>query len=257
MLNKGTVWTPFMNSDSELMRDSVSLLVEQRIRVLIADDDEVCREILQDAIQKEGVEVVLASDGVEALEKLSEDPSDILISDLNMPRMDGLTLLKHARQQHPQILTIIITGYGSLQSAIEAIRLGAYDYIQKPFRIEEITVATRNAIDKVRILREKTFLLKELENLHQKLELVEAVKNIRAKDEESFPSEEDLKESSLRLYSGVGLPLRFLEVPDESPSRVLTALDNLKELRRDGTITENEFQRLKKFIIEKIESGKS
>ncbi|NLI82491.1 MAG: response regulator [Deltaproteobacteria bacterium] len=237
------------------MKDSDNPVLEQRIKVLIADDDEVCREILEDAIRKEGAEVVLASDGVEALDRLSQEPADILVSDLNMPRMDGLTLLKHARQQHPQILTIIITGYGSLQSAIEAIRLGAYDYIQKPFRIEEITVATRNAIDKVRILREKTFLLKELENLHQKLELLEAARNIRSQEEKGLQAANS-KESSLCLFSGIGLPLRFLEVPDEDPSRVLNALENLKELRRDGTISEHEFLRIKKFIIEKIESSK-
>ena len=237
------------------MADPVKNGVEETIRVLIVDDDEVCREILQDAIQKEGVEVVLASDGIEALERLSEDPSDILISDLNMPRMDGLTLLKNARQKHPHILTIIITGYGSLQSAIEAIRLGAYDYIQKPFKIEEITVATRNAIDKVRSVKEKALLLKELEALHHKLELLEAVRNLGPKEDKGLLSESG-SDASLCLFSGSGLPLRFLEVPDESPSRVLATLESLKELRRDGTIDEFEFQRLKKFIIEKIESGK-
>ena len=238
------------------MKESLNNGVEQTIRVLIADDDEVCREILQDAIQKEGVEVILASDGVEALEKLSEDPSDILISDLNMPRMDGLSLLKHARQKHPHILTIIITGYGSLQSAIDAIRLGAYDYIQKPFKIEEIMVATRNAIDKIRILREKTALLGELEAMHRKLELLEAVKSLRSTEEKCF-SPEKSTDNTVCLIPGIGLPLRFLEVPDQSPSRILTALESLKELRRDGTINELEFQRLKRLIIDKMESGKS
>jgi response regulator RpfG family c-di-GMP phosphodiesterase len=166
-----------------------------------------------------------------------------------------LTLLKNARQKHPHILTIIITGYGSLQSAIEAIRLGAYDYIQKPFKIEEITVATRNAIDKVRSVKEKALLLKELEALHHKLELLEAVRNLGPKEDKGLLSESG-SDASLCLFSGSGLPLRFLEVPDESPSRVLATLESLKELRRDGTIDEFEFQRLKKFIIEKIESGK-
>lgn len=245
-----------MNDLDDLrMTNPVKNGLEETIRVLIADDDEVCREILQDAIQREGVEVILATDGIEALERLSEAPSDILISDLNMPRMDGLTLLKKARQQHPNILTIIITGYGSLQSAIEAIRLGAYDYIQKPFKIEEITVATRNAVDKVRSVKEKVLLLKELETLHHKLELLEAVRNLGPKEDKGLLSEKGL-DASLRLFSGSGLPLRFLEVPDETPTRIIAALESLKELRRDGTINDPEFQRLKKLIIEKIESGK-
>lgn len=245
-----------MNDLDELtMTDPVNHGVEETIRVLIADDDEVCREILQDAIQKEGVEVCLASDGIEALEKLSEDPADILISDLNMPRMDGLTLLKRARLQHPNILTIIITGYGSLQSAIEAIRLGAYDYIQKPFKIEEITVATRNAIDKVKSVKEKALLLKRLEVLHHKLESLEALRNLGPKEERGLPSEKGT-DASFCLFSSSGMPLRFLEVPDEGPSRVLATLERLKELRRDGTIDDREFQRLKKSIMDKLESGK-
>lgn len=236
------------------MTNPVKNGLEETIRVLVADDDEVCREILQDAIRKEGVEVILATDGIDALERLSEAPSDILISDLNMPRMDGLTLLKKARRQHPNILTIIITGYGSLQSAIEAIRLGAYDYIQKPFKIEEITVATRNAVDKVKSVKEKAVLLKELEKLHHKLELLEAVRNLGPKeDKDLLPARGS--DASLRLFSGSGLPLRFLEVPDESPTKILAALESLKELRRDGTIDDSEFRRLKKLIIEKIESG--
>jgi DNA-binding response OmpR family regulator len=242
--------------DKQNMTDSADRVLEQSIRVLIADDDEVCREILQDAIEKEGVEVLLASDGIEALEQLSAAPSDIIISDLNMPRMDGLSLLKHARQKYPQILTIIITGYGSLQSAIEAIRLGAYDYIQKPFKMEEITVATRNAIDKVRIMREKALLIKELETLHQRLEMIESLKNVRTKEEDAAWTEKP-GEYKLRLFSGAGLPLSLLEIPDERPSRILKTIESLKELKRDGTITELEFQRLKRFIIDRLESGKS
>jgi DNA-binding NtrC family response regulator len=127
-------------------------MLESPIRILIADDDDLCREILRDAIQGEDVFVKIAADGVDALEMLGSSPFDILITDLNMPRMDGLTLLGHARELHPHILSIIITGFGSLESAIEAIRRGAYDYVQKPFKLEEISVAIRNAKEKITIL---------------------------------------------------------------------------------------------------------
>jgi DNA-binding NtrC family response regulator len=114
--------------------------VESPVKILVVDDDEICREILKDSIGQWGVEVGLASDGLEGLEKLAAGPFDILITDINMPRMDGLTLLREAKQRYPHILTIIITGYGSLESAIEAIRQGTYDYMQKPFKIEELAV---------------------------------------------------------------------------------------------------------------------
>lgn len=241
--------------DQKIMETDVNGAKRAPVTLLIVDDDEVCREILQDAIHKEEVKVVVASDGIEAMEKLGAEPIDILISDLNMPRMDGLTLLKLARQQYPHILSIIITGYGSLQSAIEAIRLGAYDYVQKPFKIEEIMVAARNAIEKVRILREKTLLLRELEVLHQKLRYFETA-NGNQEDWDTTNSLEGVSENHHHLFSRFNLPLHFFELPSESPSRVLASLENLKELKRDGTINETEFQRLKRIIIERIESGK-
>ena len=137
------------------------------MRALVADDDEIFQEILAETVEETGAEVALAPDGLAALEQLSAGDFDILITDLNMPRMDGLTLLKQVRILYPHILCILITGFGSLESAIQALRLGAYDYIQKPFMVEQVAVTIRNAVDRVKTYKERAALLMEIDNLHE------------------------------------------------------------------------------------------
>ncbi|NTW35200.1 MAG: response regulator, partial [Syntrophobacteraceae bacterium] len=133
------------------------------VKIVVADDDDLCRGLIKDSIEMKNVEIFLTSDGLEALKILEHNSADVLITDLNMPKMDGLTLINHARQMNSNIVSIIITGFGSLETAIEAIRQGAYDYVQKPFSVERIAVVARNAVEKTRILKEKSKLLRELE----------------------------------------------------------------------------------------------
>jgi DNA-binding response OmpR family regulator len=225
--------------------------LELPVRILIVDDDDVYRDLLKDSIEELGVEVDLAADGVQALEKLQVATFDVLVTDLNMPRMDGLKLLTYARQLHPSILTIIITGYGSLESAIEAIREGAYDYVQKPFKIEQITVVARNAIEKVRILRDKARLLKELELAYRKLQLLERESHARQSDGEPAIAE-GTAENTVFLFPRQSLPLYLLETPLENADQTLTKLERLKVLKKDGVISESEFSFLKKSIINSL-----
>jgi len=229
--------------------------VEPTIRVLIADDDDLCREILRDAMLEMGARVAVARDGLEALEALQAQAFDILITDLNMPRMDGLTLLAHARERVPHLLSIIITGFGSLESAIEAIRRGAYDYVQKPFKLEEISVVIRNAMEKIAILREKARLVKELEEARNKLSELQEVMGLPGREShEGEPG--DSAASSLVLFPRHTLPLSFFQPPEDDASPVLAELERLKRLRDDGVIRRDEFDRLKGIIIDRSTSNK-
>lgn len=226
---------------------------EAAIRVLVADDDQIFLEILAETVEEAGAEVELAPDGMAALEQLSSGEFDILISDLNMPRMDGLALLRQVRALYPHILSILITGFGSLESAIEALRLGAYDYIQKPFMVEQVSVTIRNAIDKVKTYKERTVLLQKIESLHKKLCRLEGK---RHPDGELYDSSGNLV---LRPFLSDAPGFRsdtFLERPQGSPNRAITALEALKGLKREGIITESELERLKRVIIRRIESGR-
>ena len=223
--------------------------METPVKILIVDDDDVCRELLRGAIDGEGIEISLAADGLEALQCLHASPYEILITDLNMPHMGGLELLAEAVRVCADILTIIITGYGTLESAIEAIRRGAYDYIQKPFKIEQIAVVTRNAVDKIKILRDRAKLLEELESAYHRVQSLE-----REFHELSVKHKGLEAQSPFFLSSRQTLPLSFFEKPQvNNVDVVLGKLERLRQLRREGTISENEFLVLKRTIFSSLE----
>src|SRR3954451_5048485 len=105
-------------------------------RILVVDDEEVIRDILADFLAMEGFEVRTAPDGVAALAELVQGRYDLVLSDLKMPNMGGIELLDSIAQHAPQVVTIIMTGFGTVETAIDAMKRGAYDYIMKPFKME-------------------------------------------------------------------------------------------------------------------------
>src|SRR3989338_6035402 len=112
-------------------------MATDKFKVLITDDDIDLRELLVEAVRNWGFQAELAKDAEEALRKLRMEHYDILISDLMMPGIDGLQLLRKAMELDSGLLVIIITGYATIETAVKAIDLGAYDYIAKPFRLDE------------------------------------------------------------------------------------------------------------------------
>lgn len=131
-------------------------------RILITDDDGDLRELLTEAVKNWGYEVSVAKDGEEALRKLRMERYDIVITDLMMPGMDGLTLLKKIKELDKEILVIIITGYATIETAVKAIETGAYDYIAKPFRLDELMIVIKNACERLRLTSQNKALLEEL-----------------------------------------------------------------------------------------------
>src|SRR5262245_32251409 len=109
-------------------------------RILVVDDEESIREFFEIMLKREGYEVVTASNGREALEKLKKAKVDLILSDIQMPEMSGLELLAAVKELDPELVVIMITAFGSTETAVEAMKLGAYDYVQKPFKIEEIKI---------------------------------------------------------------------------------------------------------------------
>jgi response regulator RpfG family c-di-GMP phosphodiesterase len=135
-------------------------------RVLVVDDEKVIREILADFLTLEGFKVTTASDGVAALERLDEGQYHMVISDLKMPNMGGLELLENIRTDHHNVLAVIMTGFGTVETAIEAMKKGAYDYILKPFKVEEVVHIVHRGIEKQRLISEN-IRLKEIISLHE------------------------------------------------------------------------------------------
>jgi putative nucleotidyltransferase with HDIG domain len=113
-------------------------VIEQKGRVLVVDDEERVRHLIAAVLKRKGYETVEAAHGKMALELLRMHPVDLIITDLRMPEMDGLALLEVCRERHEQVGIILLTAYGTIQSAVQAMKRGASDYITKPFNISDL-----------------------------------------------------------------------------------------------------------------------
>jgi DNA-binding NtrC family response regulator len=125
---------------------------QERVRVLVVDDDRVTCQLLEEVFQGEGYEVDRAQSGRDALAKHRAAPFDAVVSDIRMGEgeMTGLDVLREMKRETPGIVVVIITGFGSMETAIEAIRDGAFDYVSKPFKIEEVRLAVRRGLEQRR-----------------------------------------------------------------------------------------------------------
>lgn len=117
-------------------------------RVMVVDDEENIREVLSNYLDSLGYEVVTASDGEDALRKFEVGGYDLIISDLLMPTIDGLELLKAVREKDRDVIFLMITGYPSIETAVDAIKQGAYDYITKPFHMEDVKIRIERSFEK-------------------------------------------------------------------------------------------------------------
>ena len=116
-------------------------------KILLVDDDASLRKVLEFNLEQEGYSVISASDGKEALKLYDEHGPDLVVTDLKMPGMDGIDLLKEIKRRNIEQLVIVITAFGTVENAIEAMKLGAYDYITKPFNREELRLVVRKAVE--------------------------------------------------------------------------------------------------------------
>jgi DNA-binding NtrC family response regulator len=131
-------------------------------RLLIVDDEEMNREFLHELLTEQGYDIKTAVDGVDALELLKSEPFHLVLSDLKMPRMNGIELIRQLRDIAPSTVGIIFTAYAAIDTAVEAIKAGAYDYIPKPFRTEVIQVVLQRALEYQRLNHENIRLRKQL-----------------------------------------------------------------------------------------------
>ena len=116
--------------------------------LLIVDDELGMRQFLTHLLQREGHTVRLAENGQEAMTQMREQAPDLIISDIRMPDMDGVDLLRAAKELLPEVEVIMMTAYGTVESAVEAMKLGAFDFITKPFAPEEMHLRVRNALER-------------------------------------------------------------------------------------------------------------
>lgn len=123
-------------------------------RVLVVDDEENLRRVTQLKLQQAGYEATTASDGAQALDLLARHPQDLIITDLKMPGMSGMDLLRRVKEDYPEVIVIVVTAFGTIESAVEAMRLGAHDYIIKPVNADALKLVVSRALEHHRLREE-------------------------------------------------------------------------------------------------------
>jgi signal transduction histidine kinase len=142
--------------------------------VLIVDDEKVVRHVCQLGLEKVGYAVELAENGLQAIEALHRRKDfDIILSDLKMPGLDGMSLLKTVKRDYPHIEVIIMTGFATIEGAIEAMKLGAYDFILKPLKTDQVRMVINKCAEKLRLSHENTALRKANTRLRELQEMKE------------------------------------------------------------------------------------
>lgn len=209
--------------------------------ILVVDDDKIIADILRDFLSGSGKSVDVCHDGLDAIKKMEEFHYDLILVDLMMPKVGGIDVLKYAKTTNPDVIVIIITGYASVESAIDAIREGAYDYIRKPCKLEEIKIVVDNAIEKIALLRENRALLKKLEETYHELL---ALKEI---------SQENKKITKINFFSSNMPSLHYLFENKSSFQSQIEKLETLSGLKEKGMLTENEFKEFKKNLLKSVE----
>ena len=138
-------------------------MVRNKKKILVVEDDEYVLGSIKSVLDDEGYRVSTASNGLEALSFYRKEPFDLVISDLKMPQMDGFELLKQLKLEYPEIFLIMMTAYGSVRTAVEAMKIGAYDYLTKPVSAEEMRLVVQRVFEKQNLIIENMTLRKELE----------------------------------------------------------------------------------------------
>lgn len=209
----------------------------QQIKILIVDDETPVADILKDCISDKERSVDVCYDGLDGIDHIQNNVYDLIIVDLVMPKVGGLDVLKYAKKANPDVLVVIITGHASLETAIMAVKEGAYDYIRKPFKLEEIRIVVDNAADKIKLFRENRELLKKIQDTYHELMLLKQEKKA------------DKKVSSINFFSTNMPSLHYLYNNSSFPDNTVDKLQALSSLKESGNLTENEFRAFKRDLL--------
>jgi DNA-binding response OmpR family regulator len=223
------------------------------LKILIVDDDKNLLSVLKTIFVEEKNDVSTCSDGQAAINLLRKTKFDLVITDLMMPGTNGLEVLREAHKFDPDILVILITGFGSLETAVQAIREGAYDYITKPFKLDEIKIIVNNAREKIFLIRENRNLIQELKEAYRQLQLIKNSINVNCNSEEN--EKEQLLSGAMEKeihITGSMLPLYYTENVQDLHQPVLSHLERIAALKERGYLTEEEFSLCKSKLFRNI-----
>jgi two-component system cell cycle sensor histidine kinase/response regulator CckA len=192
-------------------------------RILVVDDEPELRSVLVESLQKQGFEAVGCSSGRSALAELRQHDFDLLLTDLMMPEMDGITLLKAALEIDPHVIGIVVTGQGTIQTAVDAMHTGAFDYVLKPFRMQTLLPVLTRAMN-VRHLRLENVQLRETVAIHslcQTIAFTLDAQTVLSKLADAALQQSDADEVSILLPTNDGAELYVAAVRGEKRERLL------------------------------------
>src|SRR5438309_6061494 len=188
-------------------------------RVLVVDDERSMRELLAIMLKQAGHDVTLAEGGEQAVEVLKSESFDLVITDLRMLKVDGLAVLRATKEHSPHTVVLVVTAFASTETAVEAMKLGAYDYITKPFKLDEIKLTIANALERKRLQDENQALRRQLRREHgfesfvgTSRQMVELLDTIRK-------TADGLSTVMVTGESGTGKELVAQAIHQESPRR--------------------------------------
>jgi two-component system, NtrC family, response regulator HydG len=145
---------------------------DETAKILVVDDEEIALHNLRHVLKKEGYEVTASQSGPRALQLLEDNAFDLVLTDLKMEKVGGMQILKRARELYPDTEVIMITGYATVDSAIEAMKGGAYHYIAKPYKLDEVRKVVREALEKTRLKRENSRLREHLKTFQGEARII-------------------------------------------------------------------------------------
>jgi DNA-binding NtrC family response regulator len=203
---------------------------KNELTILVAEDDEMVRDVIVRFLSDEGYSVNIAEDGLEAIRALRRQDIKLVITDLRMPGADGMEVLRTALQINPQMAVVLVTAYGTLDLALEAMREGAYDYIVKPFVMQQMLLVVRNAFRLVNLMEENRKLSEQLKEEYRSRETSNILNNA---------TDENIKGDPDRRIER----LRELDLIDDEEARILkqrlVADDSKESIRKFSTLVDN------------------
>ncbi|MEO6964067.1 MAG: sigma-54 dependent transcriptional regulator [Puia sp.] len=157
--------------------------------ILIIDDEKAIRKTLSEILSYEGYKIDESGDGEEGFRKFREKEYDVILCDIKMPRMDGIEFLEKAKESNPDIPIIMISGHGTIETAVEAVKKGAYDYISKPPDLNRLLITIRNAMDKTSLVAETKVLKRRISKVQEMIGASSPIQKIRETIDKVAPTD--------------------------------------------------------------------
>jgi DNA-binding NtrC family response regulator len=214
-------------------------------KVLVVDDELFVRELLMEFLGKQDFEVFLAESGEKAIEIAKVDPPQVALIDLKMPGIDGLKAMQEIKKISPATLVIIMTGYPTIETSVEALRNGAYDYVVKPFKLNEL----KNAIDRALNERHLKLEIGELRERIKKLENELKIYQVSGKRNDFSRLQTN---AELSPIAGGALYGKKTKPNEKTEDMLLDQIKKLGELKDKGLLSQEEFETKKSELLSRL-----